>query len=86
MKHSFKGNVHRHVAIIMLLLLTTLKAVGQTFTLKGKVNDGDGNALELATVSCISQGKVTMTNLKGEFTTKASLWSLQRWPVQSRAR
>ena len=37
------------------------------FTLKGKVVDEDEHALELVTVSCLSQGKVTMTNLKGEF-------------------
>ena len=37
------------------------------FTLKGKVVDEDERALELVTVSCLAQGKVTMTNLKGEF-------------------
>ena len=37
------------------------------FTLKGKVADEDGNALELASVTCLEQGKLTMTNLKGEF-------------------
>ena len=50
------------------MLMTGLFACAQSFTLKGKVSDGDGNALEMATVSCLSQGKVTMTNLKGEFT------------------
>jgi hypothetical protein len=39
----------------------------QTFILQGKVMDADMNALELATVSCLQQGKVTMSNLKGEF-------------------
>ena len=39
----------------------------QSFTLKGKVIDDEGNALELATVSCVEQAAVTMTNLKGEF-------------------
>ena len=67
MKHSFKGNVHRHVAIIMLLLLTTLKAVGQTFTLKGLVTDDEGKPVEFATVSCAEQSKVTFTNIKGEY-------------------
>lgn len=37
------------------------------FTLKGKVVDEDGNALELASVTCTEQAKITMTNLKGEF-------------------
>ena len=35
--------------------------------LKGLVTDDEGNALELATVSVASQGKMTMTNLKGEY-------------------
>jgi hypothetical protein len=38
------------------------------FTLKGKVVDNEENALELVTVSCPKQGRITMTNLKGEFT------------------
>ena len=67
MKHSFKGNVHRHVAIIMLLLLTTLQAVGQTFTLKGLVTDDEGKPVEFATVACAEQSKVTFTNIKGEY-------------------
>ena len=52
------------------MLMASIVACAQTFTLKGKVSDGDGNALELATISCLSQGKVTMTNLKGEFSMK----------------
>ena len=37
------------------------------FTLRGRVVDNEEHALELVTVSCPRQGKVTMTNLKGEF-------------------
>ena len=37
------------------------------FTLKGKVVDEDGNGLELASITCVEQGKLAMTNLKGEF-------------------
>jgi len=37
------------------------------FTLKGKVIDEDGNTLELVSITCASQGKLAMTNLKGEF-------------------
>ena len=53
----------------MLVVFCTmgLEAWAQTFTLKGRVTDDWGDALELATVSCLEQGKVTMTNLKGEF-------------------
>ena len=52
---------------ILLFLTSTLKAVADDFTLKGKVIDEEGRALELVTVSCLAQGKVTMSNLKGEF-------------------
>ena len=52
---------------IVVLLLASLCVRGQTFTLKGLVTDDEGNALELATVSVASQGKLTMTNLKGEY-------------------
>ena len=52
------------------MLVATLSAIAQTFTLKGTVTDDEGNALELATVSCVSQSKVTMTNLKGEYSMK----------------
>jgi len=50
-----------------MLLTTPLKAIADDFTLKGKVIDADGHALELVTVSCAAQNKITMTNLKGEF-------------------
>ena len=39
----------------------------QSFTLSGTVSDDEGNAIELATVSCLEQGKVTVANLKGEY-------------------
>ena len=51
--------------LVMLLMSTTIFA--DDFTLKGKVVDNEENALELVTVSCPKQGKVAMTNLKGEF-------------------
>ena len=52
---------------MLALLMVGLSAVGQTFTLKGRVIDDNGDPLELATVSCVEQHKVTTTNLKGEF-------------------
>lgn len=52
---------------ILVLLMSTLTAAADDFTLKGKVIDEDGHALELVTISCAAQGKLTMTNLKGEF-------------------
>ena len=45
----------------------SVSVLAEDFSLKGRVVDEEGNALELATVSCIEQAKVTMTNLKGEF-------------------
>ena len=54
----------------MLFLLSVLTAAAQQFTLSGKVSDEEGNAIELATISCLDQGAVTMANLKGEFSMK----------------
>ena len=55
------------IALILLCLIVNITARADSFTLKGKVVDEDERALELVTVSCLAQGKVTMTNLKGEF-------------------
>lgn len=55
------------ITLIILCLIVNITARADGFTLKGKVVDEDERALELVTVSCLAQGKVTMTNLKGEF-------------------
>ena len=55
------------MVLATLLLLAVSSRGQQTFTLKGLVTDDEGKALELATVSCVEQGKMTMTNLKGEY-------------------
>lgn len=55
------------IAVLTLMLVATLTASAQSFTLTGKVVDEEQNPIELATVSCLEQGKVAMTNLKGEF-------------------
>lgn len=52
--------------IYILLWLVDI-ASAQTFTLQGRVTDEQQNPIELASVSCLSQGKMTMTSLKGEF-------------------
>ena len=62
MKHI----VTRYI-LLFAMLLTGIAVFADDFTLKGKVIDEDNNALELVTVSCMEQGKVTMTNLEGEF-------------------
>ena len=41
--------------------------VAQDFTLTGRVTDEHDNPVELASVTCLAQGKATMTNLRGEF-------------------
>ena len=50
-----------------MLLIGLSAAVAQDFTLSGRVVDEEQNPIEMATVSCLEQGKMTMTNLKGEF-------------------
>lgn len=53
--------------LFVLFLMVTQVAIGQSFTLQGKVSDKDGNPIELVSVMVVSQGKLAMTNLKGEF-------------------
>ena len=53
--------------LLLVMLMTASAAKADDFTLKGKVVDEENNALELVTVSCMEQGKVTMTDLQGEF-------------------
>lgn len=49
------------------MLLAGLHAMAQSFTLTGKVTDEEGNPIEMATIACVEQGRVTTANLKGEF-------------------
>lgn len=53
--------------IALGLLLLSAKGTAQSFILQGRVSDKDGNPIELASVSVLAQGKLVMTNLKGEF-------------------
>ncbi len=60
----------KRIYLIVLLLICLCYGShihAQSFTLQGKVSDEDMNPIELATVAVVTQGKVTMTNLKGEF-------------------
>ena len=61
---------HKNIYLTVLMLLAALSCAAQQFTLSGKVSDDEGNAIELATVSCLEQGAVTMANLKGEYSLK----------------
>ena len=49
------------------MLCMAMYAQAQSFTLQGRVVDESGSPVEFASVSCLKQGKMTMTSLKGEY-------------------
>ena len=55
------------ILFIYISLLFVITAKAQSFVLQGMVTDEQMNPIELASVACLQQGKVTMTSLKGEF-------------------
>lgn len=57
----------RRIVFLSLLLATALGCVAQTFTLRGRVTDSEGNAVEFASVACPSQGRATVTSLHGQY-------------------
>lgn len=57
----------RRILFLFALLATALGCVAQTFTLRGRVTDGEGNAVEFASVACPSQGRATVTSLHGQY-------------------
>ena len=57
----------RKIILSTIICFLSIGIYGQSFTLEGRVTDESQNAIEFCTVSCTSQGKMTMTNLKGEF-------------------
>ena len=57
----------RIFSLYILAIIGSLTVWAQDFVLTGRVMDGQENAIELASVSCVAQGKATMTNLRGEF-------------------
>lgn len=59
-------------ALLLLFIAVTSTISAQSFLLTGRVLDDEENPVELATVSCIKQGKATMTNLRGEFSLELS--------------
>ncbi len=52
---------------LLLALLGHMAVAAQTFTLTGRVTDQNNAPVEFATVAVVSQGAMTMTNLKGEY-------------------
>lgn len=59
--------MYKKILFSIIIFSLSLHLHGQSFTLEGRVTDDSQNAIEFCTVSCVSQGKMTMTNLKGEF-------------------
>lgn len=57
----------RIITLSILLFAVVITSTAQSFVLQGRVTDDKNNPIELATVACAAQGKVTMTSLKGEF-------------------
>lgn len=57
----------RRILFLFSLLATALGCLAQTFTLRGRVTDGEGNAVEFASVACPSQGRATVTSLHGQY-------------------
>lgn len=57
----------QRILILSLFIAASLSTLAQTFTLKGRVIDENNNPVELASVSCLSQSKATVTSLKGEY-------------------
>lgn len=60
--------MHRiQIFLTTIFLLICQQLLAQTFTLEGRVTDESQAPIEFATVSCVEQGKMTMTNLEGKF-------------------
>lgn len=62
--------MNRRFLFLLALLATALGCVAQTFTLRGRVTDGEGNPVEFASVTCPSQGRATVTSLQGQYALK----------------
>ena len=57
----------RNIILALILFLPLCSLQAQEFTLTGRVVDSHDSPIELASGSCLSQGKATMTDLKGHF-------------------
>ena len=57
----------RNIILSLLFCLPLCSLQAQEFTLTGRVVDSNDSPIELASVSCLAQGKATMTDLKGHF-------------------
>lgn len=57
----------KRLFFFIIAIVAPICLFAQTFTLKGKVIDEEGKPVEFASVSCVAQGKATVTSLKGEY-------------------
>ena len=57
----------RKIILLLMLIVGAARLAAQTFTLRGRVTDDEMNPIEMVSVSVLSQGKVALTSLKGEF-------------------
>ena len=57
----------KRLFFFIIAIIAPICLFAQTFTLKGRVIDEEGKPVEFASVSCVSQGKATVTSLKGEY-------------------
>ncbi len=55
----------KRIFATLIFAVISMTLFAQSFTLQGRVTDRENNPVELASV--VSQGKLTMTNLNGEF-------------------
>ena len=57
----------RKIILQIICLYACLSIDAQTFTLQGRVIDENNDPIEFASVSCLKQGKMTMTTIKGDY-------------------
>lgn len=55
------------IIIQIILVCASMQSKAQSFTLQGRVVDENNSPVEFVSVSCLKQGKMTMTSLKGEY-------------------
>lgn len=57
----------RRLVFVIFCLMCCGIAMAQEFVLTGRIIDEHENPVELASVSCVKQGKYTVSNLRGDF-------------------
>lgn len=62
----------RYIILSVMVMMAGCRVFADGFTLTGRVVDEENNPIELATVSCMEQGRMVMTDLKGEFSISLS--------------